>query len=58
MGEHPEGIGPAQVGRAVDVTTEQAITTFDEKGLREIIAAGAEASATKGDHMEKEYGGE
>ena len=57
----PDDADPAALRKAVTSpggTTEQAITTFDEKGLREIIAAGAEASATKGDHMEKEYGGE
>ncbi len=57
----PDDADPAALRKAVTSpggTTEQAITTFDEKGLREIIAAGAEASATKGDQMEKEYGGE
>ncbi|MCT1615685.1 pyrroline-5-carboxylate reductase [Kocuria marina] len=57
----PDDAYPAALRKAVTSpggTTEQAITTFDEKGLREIIAAGAEASATKGDQMEKEYGGE
>ena len=52
---------PAALRRAVTSpggTTEQAITTFDEKGLRDIVAAGAEASATKGDEMEKEYDGQ
>ena len=57
----PEDADPAALRKAVTSpggTTEQAITTFDEKGLREIVAAGAEASAAKGDEMEKEYGGE
>lgn len=57
----PDDADPAALRRAVTSpggTTEQAITTFDEKGLREIVAAGAEASAAKGDEMEKEYGGE
>ncbi|QIR69082.1 pyrroline-5-carboxylate reductase [Kocuria sp. KD4] len=57
----PDDADPAALRKAVTSpggTTEQAITTFDEKGLREIITAGAEASATRGDHMEKEYGGE
>ncbi|KHE73708.1 pyrroline-5-carboxylate reductase [Kocuria marina] len=57
----PDDADPAALRKAVTSpggTTEQAITTFDEKGLREIIAAGAEASATKGDQMVKEYGGE
>ncbi|WP_369060521.1 pyrroline-5-carboxylate reductase [Kocuria rhizophila] len=57
----PDDADPAALRRAVTSpggTTEQAITTFDEKGLRDIVAAGAEASAAKGDEMEKEYGGE
>ena len=57
----PDDADPAALRKAVTSpggTTEQAITTFDEKGLREIVAAGAEASAAKGDEMEKEYGGE
>ena len=57
----PEDADPAALRRAVTSpggTTEQAITTFDEKGLRDIVAAGAEASATKGDEMEKEYDGQ
>jgi len=57
----PDDADPAALRRAVTSpggTTEQAITTFDEKGLREIVTAGAEASAAKGDEMEKEYGGE
>ena len=57
----PDDADPAALRKAVTSpggTTEQAIITFDEKGLREIITAGAEASATRGDHMEKEYGGE
>ena len=57
----PEDADPAALRKAVTSpggTTEQAITTFDQKGLREIVAAGAEASAAKGDEMEKEYGGE
>ncbi|RKQ37044.1 pyrroline-5-carboxylate reductase [Kocuria tytonis] len=57
----PEDADPAALRRAVTSpggTTEQAITTFDEKGLRDIIAAGAAASAAKGDEMEQEYGGE
>ena len=57
----PEDADPAALRSAVTSpggTTEQAITTFDQKGLREIVAAGAEASAAKGDEMEKEYGGE
>lgn len=57
----PDDADPAALRRAVTSpggTTEQAITTFDEKGLRDIVAAGAEASATKGDEMEKEYDGQ
>lgn len=57
----PQDADPAALRQAVTSpggTTEQAITTFDEKGLRDIIRAGAEASAAKGDDMEKEYGGE
>ncbi|WNB88971.1 pyrroline-5-carboxylate reductase [Glutamicibacter protophormiae] len=57
----PQDADPAALRKAVTSpggTTEQAITTFDEKGLRDIIRAGAEASAAKGDDMEKEYGGE
>ena len=45
----PDDADPAALRRAVTSpggTTEQAITTFDEKGLRDIVAAGAEASAT------------
>ena len=57
----PQDADPAALRQAVTSpggTTEQAITTFDEKGLRDIIRAGAEASAAKGDDMEKENGGE
>ena len=57
----PDDADPAALRKAVTSpggTTEQAITTFDEKGLRDIVAAGAEASATKGDEMEKEYDGQ
>lgn len=57
----PDDADPAALRRAVTSpggTTDQAITTFDEKGLRDIVAAGAEASATKGDEMEKEYDGQ
>lgn len=57
----PEDADPAALRKAVTSpggTTEQAITTFDEKGLRDIVAAGAAASAAKGDEMEKEYGGQ
>ena len=57
----PDDADPAALRRAVTSpggTTEQAITTFDEKGLRDIVAAGAEASATKGDEMEREYDGQ
>lgn len=57
----PDDADPAALRRAVTSpggTTEQAITTFDEKGLRDIVAAGAEASAIKGDEMEKEYDGQ
>lgn len=57
----PQDADPAALRKSVTSpggTTEQAITTFDEKGLRDIIRAGAEASAAKGDDMEKEYGGE
>ncbi|MDO4918311.1 pyrroline-5-carboxylate reductase [Kocuria sp.] len=56
----PEDADPAALRKAVTSpggTTEQAIATFDEKGLREIVAAGAEASARKGDQMEQEHGG-
>lgn len=57
----PDDADPAALRKAVTSpggTTEQAIRTFDEDGLRDIIRKGAEASAAKGDDMEKEYGGE
>ncbi|CAL8899427.1 pyrroline-5-carboxylate reductase [Kocuria varians] len=57
----PDDADPAALRKAVTSpggTTEQAIRTFDEQGLRDIIRKGAEASAAKGDDMEKEYGGE
>ncbi|GAA1346955.1 pyrroline-5-carboxylate reductase [Falsarthrobacter nasiphocae] len=38
-------------------TTDRAITTFDEKGVREGIAAGQRACAEKASDMERELGG-
>lgn len=57
----PDDAEPAVLRRAVTSpggTTEKAIDTFDERGLAEIIAAGADAAARRGDQMEAEYCGD
>ena len=56
----PDDADPAALRRAVTSpggTTEKAIDMFDERGLREIIAAGADAAARRGDEMEAQYCG-
>ncbi|WP_431813475.1 pyrroline-5-carboxylate reductase [Kocuria sp. cx-455] len=56
----PDDADPAALRKAVTSpggTTEKAINTFDERGLRDVIAAGATASAERGDEMEQEYCG-
>ena len=57
----PDDADPATLRRAVTSpggTTAKATDTFDERGLREIIAAGAAAAARRGDEMEAQYCGE
>ncbi|MDN5699316.1 MAG: pyrroline-5-carboxylate reductase [Kocuria sp.] len=57
----PDDADPAALRKAVTSpggTTERAINTFDDRGLRDVIAAGATASAERGDEMEKEYCGD
>ena len=57
----PDNADPAALRKAVTSpggTTEKAINTFDDRGLRDVIAAGAMASAERGDEMEREYCGE
>lgn len=57
----PDDADPAALRRAVTSpggTTAKATETFDERGLAEIIAAGAEAAARRGDEMEAEYCGD
>ena len=57
----PDDADPAALRKAVTSpggTTEKAINTFDDRGLRDVIAAGATASAERGDEMEKEYCGD
>lgn len=56
----PDDADPAALRKAVTSpggTTEKAINTFDDRGLRDVIAAGATASAERGDEMEQEYCG-
>lgn len=56
----PDDADPAALRKAVTSpggTTEKAINTFDDRGLRDVIAAGATASAERGDQMEQEYCG-
>lgn len=57
----PDDADPAALRKAVTSpggTTEKAINTFAERGLRDVIAAGATASAERGDQMEQEYCGD
>ena len=57
----PDDADPAALRKAVTSpggTTEKAINTFDDQGLRDVIAAGATASAERGDEMEQEYCGD
>ncbi len=57
----PDDADPAALRKAVTSpggTTEKAINTFDDRGLRDVIAAGATASAERGDEMEQEYCGD
>ena len=57
----PDDADPAALRKAVTSpggTTEKAINTFDDRGLRDVIAAGASASAERGDEMEQEYSGD
>ena len=57
----PDDADPAALRQAVTSpggTTEKAINTFDDRGLRDVIAAGATASAQRGDEMEREYCGD
>lgn len=57
----PDDADPAAMRKAVTSpggTTEKAINTFDDQGLRDVIAAGATASAERGDEMEQEYCGD
>jgi len=57
----PDDADPAALRKAVTSpggTTEKAINTFDDQGLRDVIAAGAAASAERGDEMEQEYCGD
>lgn len=57
----PDDADPAALRKAVTSpggTTEKAINTFDDRGLRDVITAGATASAERGDQMEREYCGE
>lgn len=56
----PDDADPAALRKAVTSpggTTEKALNTFDERGLKDVIAAGAAASAERGDEMEQEYCG-
>ena len=56
----PDDADPAALRQAVTSpggTTEKALNTFDERGLKDVIAAGAVASAERGDEMEQEYCG-
>lgn len=56
----PDDADPAALRKAVTSpggTTEKALDTFDERGLKDVIAAGAAASAERGDEMEQEYCG-
>ena len=56
----PDDADPAALRQAVTSpggTTEKALNTFDERGLKDVIAAGAAASAERGDEMEQEYCG-
>lgn len=56
----PDDAYPAALRKAVTSpggTTEKALNTFDERGLKDVIAAGAAASAERGDEMEQEYCG-
>lgn len=57
----PDDADPAALRKAVTSpggTTEKAINTFDDQGLRDVIAAGVTASAERGDEMEQEYCGD
>lgn len=57
----PDDADPAALREAVTSpggTTEKALNTFDERGLKDVIAAGAAASAERGDEMEQEYCGD
>ena len=57
----PDDADPAAMRKAVTSpggTTEKAINTFDDQGLRDVIAAGVTASAERGDEMEQEYCGD
>uniref|UniRef100_UPI0028120EF3 pyrroline-5-carboxylate reductase dimerization domain-containing protein n=1 Tax=Arthrobacter sp. TaxID=1667 RepID=UPI0028120EF3 len=38
-------------------TTERAIATFDDRGLRDIVAAGAKAAAERAAAITRELGG-
>lgn len=56
----PDDADPAALRKAVTSpggTTEKALNTFDERSLKDVIAAGAAASAERGDEMEQEYCG-
>ncbi|PBB09828.1 pyrroline-5-carboxylate reductase [Kocuria sp. WRN011] len=57
----PDDADPAALRKAVTSpggTTEKAINTFDDQGLRDVIAAGVTASSERGDEMEQEYCGD
>lgn len=56
----PEDAEPAALRKAVSSpngTTEQAVTTFLDGGIEDLVARAAEASAARGDEMEQEYCG-
>ncbi len=57
LGENDDAAALRKAVTSPNGTTDKAITTFDELGMREIIARGQEACAARASEIEQELGG-